>query len=155
MCDGRLLASSPFRRLADLGALFRGLWFRWVLHFVLSLTRGVAREDTLHEYGRRCDTLFCLLVSALWLRCNQSLLVQETQSAKDIDLICYKTFTIKATTCLQVDPMSLDWPVDPFARVDQSRSSSSHKIPMTNNDEALFQLLKAPVGGKKMLLNHV
>ena len=88
MCDGRLFASSPFCRLACRGALFRGFPFRWVLHFVLSLTRGVvlhdsapySREDSLGQCGRPCDTLSCLLFSALWLRCNQSILVQETQS---------------------------------------------------------------------------
>ena len=61
-----------------------------------------------------------------------SLLVQEIQPAKDIDLTCFKTFPIKATTCSQVGPMSLDWPVDPIARFDQSRPSSSPEDP---NDE--------------------
>ena len=41
MCDGRSLASPLFRPLAGRGALFRGFSFRWVLHFVLSLTRSV------------------------------------------------------------------------------------------------------------------
>ena len=41
MCDGRPLASPLFRHLAGRGALFRGFPFRWVSHFVLSLTRGV------------------------------------------------------------------------------------------------------------------
>ena len=50
-------------------------------------------------------------------------MVQEVQSAKDIDLTCFKTFPIKATTCLQEGPMSLDWPVDPLARFDHSRPS--------------------------------
>ena len=88
MCDGRSLASPLFRRLAGRGAFFSGFPFRWVLHFVFYLIRGVALhespscsgEDCLGEYGRPCDPLSCFLFSALWLRCNQSLLVQETQS---------------------------------------------------------------------------
>ena len=116
MCDGRLFASSLFRRLAGRGAFFRDFPFRWVLHFVLSLSRGVilhdsaccSREDSLDEYGRPCDNLSCLLFSALWLRCNQSLLVQETQSAEDTDVTCSKMLPIQATTCLQVGPMFLD-----------------------------------------------
>ena len=137
MCDGRFFASSPFFRLACRGALFRGFPFRWVSHIVLSVTRGVivhdaascSREDSLDECGLPCDALSCLLFSALRLRCNQSLLVQETQSVMDIDMICSKMLPIKATTCLQVGPMSLDWPVDPFARFDFSRSSLSPEVP--------------------------
>ena len=45
MCDGRPFASPLFRRLASRGALFRGFPFRWVLHFVLSLTRSVIVHD--------------------------------------------------------------------------------------------------------------
>ena len=137
MCDGRSLASPLFRRLAGRGAFFCGFPFRSVLHFVLSLTRGVAlhdsiscsREDSLDECGRPCDTLSCLLFSALWLPCNQSVLVQETQSAKNLDLTCFKTFPFTAVTCVQVGPMSLDWPVDPFARFDHSRSSLPPEVP--------------------------
>ena len=128
MCDGRLLASPLFRRLAGRGTLFRGFPFRWVIHFVLSLTRSVvlhdsascSREDYLDECGRPCDTLSCLLFSALWLRCNQSFLVQETQSAKDLDLTCFTTFPFSDVTCLQVGPMSFDWPLDLFAGSDSS-----------------------------------
>ena len=73
----------------------------------LSLTRGVcltscSGEGSLDECGLPCDTLFCLLFPALWLRCNPSILVRETQPAKDIDLTCFKTFPITAVTCLQV-----------------------------------------------------
>ena len=83
MCDGRTLASPLFRRLAGRGAFFCGFPFRWVLHFVFYLIRGVAlhespscSRDSVDEYGRPCDPLSCLLFSALWLRCNQSSLVQ-------------------------------------------------------------------------------
>ena len=75
----------------------------------------------------RCIVLPFL--SCLWLRSNQSTLAQETQPAKGIDLTCFKTFPIKATTCLQAGPMSLDFPVGPFARFDHSRSSLSPEVP--------------------------
>ena len=137
MCDGRPIASPLFRRLAGRGAFLRGFPFRWVLHFVFFSTRSVAlhdspscyREDSLDECERPCDTLFCLLFSALWLRCNYSILVQETQSVKDPDLTCFTTFPFNAVTCLLVGPMSLDWPVDPFARSDLSRSTLPPEIP--------------------------
>ena len=81
-----------------------------------------------YECGRPCDALSCLFFSALWLQSNQSLLVQENQPVKDIDLTCFKTLPIKATICLQVGPMSLDWLVDLFARFDYSRSSLSPEV---------------------------
>ena len=89
MCDGRLFAAwwveAPF---------FRGFHFRWVLHVVLSLTRSVivhdatpcSKEDSLYDCGRPCDALSCLFFSAPWLQQSQSFLVQEIQSAKNIDL---------------------------------------------------------------------
>ena len=131
-----------FRRLAGRGATFRGFPFRWVLHVVLSLTRGVivcdaasySREDSLFECGRSRDALSCLFFSALWLRCNQSILVQETQSPKDTDMTCSKTLPIKATTCLQVGPMSLDWPVDPWARSDFPDLRCLLMLPATTNN---------------------
>ena len=39
----------------------------------------------------------------------------------------------KTATCLQVGPMSLEWPVDPFARFDLSRPSPFPEDP--NNDQ--------------------
>ena len=121
MCDGRPLASPLFRRLAGRGTFFCGFPFRWVLHFVFYLFRGVAL--------RPCDPLSCLLFSALWLRCNQVSLIQETHSAKDLDLTCSTTFLFRHTTCLQVGPMSLEWPVNPFGRFDSSRSSLPPEVP--------------------------
>ena len=118
----------PIRLSAGRGALFRGFPFRWILHLALSLTRSItvhvatphSREDLLSECSRLYDNLSCLCFTALWLQQNQSILVQENQPAKDIVLTCFKTFPIKATTCLQVGLMCLDWPVDPIARFDQS-----------------------------------
>ena len=162
MCDDHLFASSPFRRLAGRGAFFRDFPFRWVLHVVLSLTRSVcdatscSREDSLYDCGRPCDALSCLFFSALWLQQSQSLLVQDIQSAKNIDLTCIKTFPIKAATCLQVGPMSLDWPVDPFARFDHSRPSLFPEVP--NDDQqrgvAFFQLPHVPVGDRMLFKHH-
>ena len=114
MCDGRLSASLPFCRLAFRGALFRGFTLRWVLNCVLSLTRSVAlhdstscsRENYRDECGRPCDTLPCLFFSALWLQRSQSVLVQEIQLAKNIDMTCSKMCPVKTTTCLQVGDMS-------------------------------------------------
>ena len=110
MCDGRPFASPLFRRLAGRGLFFRGFPFRWALHFVFYLTRGVALhespscswEDSLDECGRPCDPLSCLLFSALWLRCNHALLVQETQSAKDLDLTCFTTSLFGDATALSL-----------------------------------------------------
>ena len=121
-----MAALSPprlFCRLASRGTSFCGFPFRWVLHFVLFLTRGIivhdaascSMEDSLYERVGPCDTLSCF--------------VQEIQSVKDIDVTCSKTFPIKAATCLQVGPMSLDWPVDPFAKFDHCRSSLSPEVP--------------------------
>ena len=132
-CDGRFFASPLCRRLAGRGAFFRGFPFRWVLHFALSLIRCLTVQDatscpmenSLFECGRPYDDLSCLFFTALLLQRSQSILVQENQLVKDFDLTCIKRFQIIATTCLQVGPMSLDWPLDPIARFDQSRPSCS------------------------------
>ena len=47
----------------------------------------------------------------------------------------------KSVTCLQVDPMSLEWPVAPPAGSDQCSLSPSHEDP---NDEHLEDALSAP-----------
>ena len=96
------------------------------------------------------------LLSSGFSRANL-FLVQETQPAKDIDLTCFKTFPIKAATCLQVGAMSLDWPVDPCARFDHSRSSLSLSLlrfPATINGETLFQLPDVPVGNRILFKHH-
>ena len=162
MCDGRPFASPLFRRLAGRGAIVRGFPFRWALHLALSLTRclnvhdatACHMENSLYESGRPYDDLSCLFFTALWLQRSQSILVQENQPVKDIDLTCFKTFPFKATTCSQVAPMSLDWPLDAIARFDQSRPSSSPEGPYDEQQPALFQLLHVPVGGK-MLFKHL
>ena len=126
-------------------------WPPAFLHLVFFLIRGVALhespscsgEDSLDECGRRCDTLSCLLFSALWLRCNQSLLVQETHSAKDLDLTCSTTFLfsdpcpwIGLLILLQV----LMFPDLRFLLL----------FPVANNNEVPFQLLYAPPGDRAL-----
>ena len=64
--------------------------------------------------------LYCPVASALPIHVGT-----RESTVKDTELICFKTFSIKATTCLEVEPMSLDWPLDPIARFDQFRPSSS------------------------------
>ena len=112
----RLFPRFPFAMGSTFCALFDSLPDRNILP---------PGGSSIHECGRPYDTMSCLFFTALWLQQSQSILMQEIQPAKDIDLTCFKTFPIKATTCLQVRPMSLDWPVDPIARFDQSRPSSS------------------------------
>ena len=115
-----------------------------------------SRENSLGECWRPCDPLSCLLFSALWLRCSQSVLVQETPSAKDVDLTCSTTFLFRDATCLLVGPMSLDWPVNPFSRSDSSRPSlPSLMLPATDYNELLFLLLNVPAGDRVLFkYNH-
>ena len=146
MCDGRPLASPLFRHLAGRGALFSGFRFRWVLHLVCYLIPGVALhespscsgENYRDVCGRPCVPLSCLIFSALWLRCSQSLLVQETQSGKDLELTCSTTFQFRDATCLQVGPMSLDWPVNPFGRSDSSRPLLPPDVPTGEQQRGAF-----------------
>ena len=156
-----MAALSPprvFRRLADRGAFFRGFPFRCVLHLALSLTRSIivhvatpySREDPLHE----CDNLSCLFFAAPWLQQSQSILVQEIQLAKDIDLTCFKTLPIKATTCLQVGPCPWIGQWIQLQDLINPARPPPMRIPTTNIKEALFQLPHTPVGGG-MLFNHL
>ena len=161
MCDGRPFASSPFCSLASRGAFFCGFLLRWVLHLLLSLSRSFilhdaascSREGSLYECECTGEALSCLFFSALWLQSIQSIVVQEAQSAKDIDLTCFQTFPIKTATCLQVGPVSFDWPVDPFAKYDFQDLRLLLMFPATNNNEAIFQLPNVPVGDR-MLSKH-
>ena len=116
LCDGRPFASPHFCRLAGRGAHFCGFPCRWVLHSALSLIRCLTvqvatscpMENSLYECGRPYDTISSLCFTALWLQQSLSILVQEIQPTKDIDLTCYNTFPTKSVTCLQVEPMSLE-----------------------------------------------
>ena len=148
MCDGRPFASSPFRRLAGRGPSFLGCPFWWAMQFALSLARCLTSqdsaprywEDSLYECGRPHDTLSCLFSTSLWLGQGQSILTQSQQT-NDIDMTCYKTLPTKSLTCLQVGPMSLEWPVAPPGGFDQSSLSPSQEDP---NDGHLEDTLLAP-----------
>ena len=78
-----MAALSPprvFRRLADRGAFFRGLPFRWVLHLALSLTRSVivhvatsySREDPQSECSRPCDNLSLASAEPIYIGAGDS-----------------------------------------------------------------------------------
>ena len=148
MCDGHPFASTLFRRLAGRGSFFRGFVFRWALQFVFCLVHCLtlrdaaprSRKGSLYECSRPCDTLSCLFVTALWLRQRQSILIQ-LQQTNDIDRTCYTPLPTKSVTCLQVGPMSLEWPAAPIAGSDPSSPSSSHEDP---NDECPEGALVAP-----------
>ena len=155
-------ASPLFHRLAGRGALFRGFHGRWVSHFALSLTRCLTvcdattcpRENPQSEFSRPCDNLSCLFFTALWLQRSQSIMVQEIRPAKDIDLTCFKTLPIKATTCLQVDPCP--WIGQRIQLQDSSNPDlrSLPKFPATINNETLFQLPHVPVGDRILFKHH-
>ena len=137
MSDGRPFTSSLFRRLAGRGPFILCFPFRWASQFALDAPPYHIKGSK-HECGRPHDTLAGLFSTALWLRQSQSILTQEVQHTKDFDLTCYKTMPTKSATCLQVEPMSLEWPVAPPAGSDQSSLSSSHEDP---NDEHLEDAL--------------
>ena len=132
MCDGRLSPPGFFAAWRVEAPFFHYFPFRWDIQFALSLARCLTfqdaapcyRKDSLYECGRPHDTLSCLFFTALWLRQGQSILTQ-VQHTNDIDLTFYKTFLTKSVTCLQVGPMSLEWPVAPPAESDQSSLSPS------------------------------
>ena len=134
-----MAALSPPRLFATWGgrdSSFRGFPFRWASQFAFSLARCLTlqdaapcyREDSLYECGRPHDTLSCLFFTALWLGQGQSILTQ-VQQTNDIDMTCYKTLPTKSVTCLQVGPMSLEWPVAPLGGFDQSSLSPSQEYP--------------------------
>ena len=61
--------------------------------------------------------------------------MQEIQLAEDIDLTCYKTLPTKSVTCLQVEPMSLEWPVALPVESEQSSLSPAHEDPNDENPD--------------------
>ena len=89
---------------------------------------SLSHEDGNVEHLENAPYLF---FTALWSRQSQSVLMQ-VQQTDDIDVTCCKTLPTKSVTCLQVGPMSLEWPVALPAGPDQSCLSSSHEDP---NDE--------------------
>ena len=149
MCDGRSFASSPFRRLAGRASPSRGFPFRWALQFALLLARCLTlqdaapccREDSLYECGRPQDSLSCLFFTALWLGQSQSIL-PNVQQTNDIEMTCYRSLPTKSITCLQVRPMSREWPVAPPGGFNQSSLSPSQEDP--NNGDLEDEFLAPP-----------
>ena len=97
--------------------------FHLIRGIALHKSSSCSKGDSLGDCGRPCDPLSCLLFTALWLRCSQTIVVQEKPSAKNVDLTCSFTFLLRDATRLPVGPMSLDWPVNPFGRSESSRPS--------------------------------
>ena len=134
MCHGRPFAwrvEAPFSAVSRFDGFYT-LRYLLTRSITVLVATPYSKKDPLNECSRPCDNLSCLLFTALWLQQSQSILVQEIQLAKDIDLTCYRRCRSSPFTCLQVGPMFLEWPVDPIARFDQSSPSSSPEDP---NDE--------------------
>ena len=94
------------------------------------MTRSITMHP-LFECSHPYDNLSCLFFTAPWLHQNQSVLVHQIQTAKDIDLTCFKTLPIKASTCMQwIHLQDLIKPALP----------PPMEIPTTNIKEALFQI---------------
>ena len=68
-------------------------------------------------------------------------MLTQVHQTNDVDLTCYKTLPTKSVTCLQVGPMSLEWPVALPAGSDLFSLSSSHEDP---NDEHPEEALPTP-----------
>ena len=151
MCDGRPFASPPSRRLAGRGAIFRGVPFRWVLHFVLSLTRCL----TIHDVTSCTRRILYMNVGANIITCRaSSFLPNGVSGARKSAREGYRP------DLLQDVPDQGQHMLTSGAHVPGLASGSNRKIRSiqtffltTNNNEALFQLPHAPVGGR-MLSNH-
>ena len=140
ICEGGIFASPLFSPPGGPRLLFCGFPFRWVLHFVVLLIRGVivydaaicSRDDSLYECGRTCEALFCLFFTACGFRATNTYWCRRpSQRRISISLVSRRSRS-KLPHGYKWHPCSLDWPVDPIARFDQSRPSSS---PEDTNDE--------------------
>ena len=109
-----------FRRMAGRGAFFRGFPFQWGLHICLSLFHSVSfravkacsEEDLLNECIRPCDNAADLFFTAIWLQRRRSLLIQDIQPARNLDMTCHDSLTGEIATCSQMEHLFLEWPVD-------------------------------------------
>ena len=77
--------------------------------------------------GGPYDTISSLFFIAQWLQRSQSLLVQEVQPAKDIDLTCYNTLPTTTIKCLPMGSIFLEWLVALLPECEQSCHSLSHE----------------------------
>ena len=85
---------ASWRVEAPFSAVSRFDWF-FTRDLIVHDAASCTREDSLYESARPCDALSCLLFTVQLLQSKQSILVQETLSAKDSDLTCLKMFPIK------------------------------------------------------------
>ena len=105
---------------------------------ILHGSSSFLRRNSLDDCGRPCDSLSCLLFSALWLRCDPTILVQETPSMENVDTTCSATSLFGDATCLPVGPMSLDWPVNPCGGSDPSGPSLPSGAPSGASQRGAF-----------------
>ena len=141
MCDGRPVASSPFRRLASRGSPFRGFPAWWPSQIAICLARCLTIHDSGPRYSEsiqpQChDTSSCYFYTALWLGQCQSILTQ-TQHLDELDMVCCRISLFSS----QVGPTSFEWPVAPAGGFYQSSLSPSRE---DLNDEHLENARLAP-----------
>ena len=111
-------------------------------------------KDSFHDCGCPCVALSSLFFCALWLQQSHSTLVQEIQSAKDIDLTVFKTRSRSKP------PLAPKWCPCPWVGMlillaDPILPDPRFLLmfPAANNNEVLFQLLYA-LSGDKVLFKH-
>ena len=119
-CDGRPFASPLFRRMAGRGALFRGFPFRWSLHIVLSVVHSIftrairarCEDELLDVYIRPGNEAADFFFTAVWLQRSWSILIQDSQPARDLDSTCYNALIGEIATCSQMVPPFLECPMN-------------------------------------------
>ena len=111
-CDGRPFASPLLRRTAGRDTFFRGIPCRWGLHIALSLIRSISvqvieacsEENLLDKCSRQCGNTTDLFFTTLWLQQSRSILIQEIQPARNIDMTSFNAFISETTTCYKWCP---------------------------------------------------
>ena len=76
--------------------------------------------------------------------CNESLLVQETKSAKDLDLTCSATFQFEMPHAYKWDPCPWIGLLILLADLTLPDPRFLLRFPAANNNSVLFQLQNAP-----------
>ena len=113
-----------------------------------------SRKDPLSECSRPCDNLSCLFFTALWLR-QKSVLIDTGAANQRYRLDLLQDVTDQGHHMLTSGthvPWSGLWIRSQVLIIPDLRSFL--KFPTTINNEALFQLPHAPVGGR-ILSNHL
>ena len=96
-CDGRPFASPLFRRVAGRGVFFRGFPFRWGLQIALSVVqcitmrmiRACCEDELLDVYARPGSEAADLFFTAVWLQGGWSILIQDVQPSRALDVTCH------------------------------------------------------------------